>query len=108
MDFFRIFVLTKQNNIKIMAEFRIRAVKESESHRPVPPSIESGRFSEIFGKNVFNEDAMRQYLSKDAFKAVMAAIDSGTRINRDAAKQVASGMKQWAIDRGATHYSHWF
>lgn len=91
-----------------MAEFRIRAVKESESHRPVPPSIESGRFSEIFGKNVFNEDAMRQYLSKDAFKAVMAAIDSGTRINRDAAKQVASGMKQWAIDRGATHYSHWF
>lgn len=91
-----------------MAEFRIRAVKESESHRPVPPTIESGRYSEIFGKNVFNEDAMRQYLSRDAFKAVMAAINTGARINRENAKQVASGMKQWAMERGATHYSHWF
>ena len=93
---------------KVMAEFRIRAVKESESHRPVPPTIESGRYSEIFGKNVFNEDAMRQYLSRDAFKAVMAAINTGARINRENAKQVASGMKQWAMERGATHYSHWF
>ena len=82
---------------KVMAEFRIRAVKESESHRPVPPTIESGRYSEIFGKNVFNEDAMRQYLSRDAFKAVMAAINTGARINRENAKQVASGMKQWAM-----------
>ena len=91
-----------------MAEFRINAVRECESHRPVAPEIESRRYSEIFGKNVFNEDAMRQYLSKDAFKAVMAAIESGVRINRENAKQVASGMKQWAIDHGATHYSHWF
>lgn len=91
-----------------MAEFRINAVRECEKHRPVAPEIESGRYSEIFGKNVFNEDAMRQYLSKDAFKAVMAAIESGVRINRENAKQVASGMKQWAIDHGATHYSHWF
>lgn len=91
-----------------MAEFRINAVRECESHRPVAPEIESRRYSEIFGKNVFNEDAMRQYLSKDAFKAVMAAIESGARINRENAKQVASGMKQWAIDHGATHYSHWF
>ncbi|MDD4820918.1 MAG: glutamine synthetase III [Flavobacteriales bacterium] len=72
------------------------------------PTIETERHSELFGKNVFHEEAMRQYLSKDAFKAVMSAVEKGTKINRENAQQVASGMKQWAIEHGATHYTHWF
>lgn len=91
-----------------MAVFRIKAVEESEKHRPIAPAIESERHSSIFGKNVFHEEAMRQYLSKDAFKAVISAIEKGTKINRENAQQVASGMKQWAMDHGATHYTHWF
>ena len=91
-----------------MSVFRIKAVEESQKHHPVPPTIETERHSDLFGKNVFQEDAMRQYLSKDAFKAVMSAVEKGTKINREHAQQVASGMKQWAIEHGATHYTHWF
>ena len=91
-----------------MAEFRKAALEQIADRRPVAPEIESTRLSEIFGRDVFHEEAMRQYLSKEAFKAVMNAIEHGTKINRDLAQQVASGMKQWAMDRGATHYTHWF
>ena len=51
---------------------------------------------------------MQKYLSKDAFNHVMEAIDKGTPIDRKKADAVAAGMKAWATERGATHYTHWF
>ena len=91
-----------------MSVFRVEAIKECLQHTPVEPNIESSKLSSIYGKDVFHEEAMRQYLTKDALRAVMSAIEKGSKINRENAQQVASGMKQWAMERGATHYTHWF
>jgi glutamine synthetase len=68
----------------------------------------SAKISEYFGTNVFNEEAMRMFLTEDAYFAVRQAIQEGTRIDRKLADQVASGMKEWAATKGATHYTHWF
>ena len=76
-----------------MSVFRVEAIKECMQHSPVEPIIESSRLSDLFGKDVFHEEAMRQYLSKDAFRAVMNAIEKGSKINRENAQQVATGMK---------------
>ena len=62
----------------------------------------------LFGKNVFNKFAMQQYLTETAYKSVMDAIEKGTRIDRKIADQVAVSMKDWAMSKGATHYTHWF
>lgn len=90
-----------------MSTLRFYAVKESLSRTPVPVE-ESERRSEIFGRNVFNENAMRQYLTKDSFTSVMEAIEKGTKIQRHLADHISTGMKEWAITKGATHYTHWF
>ncbi|MEM9687278.1 MAG: glutamine synthetase III, partial [Bacteroidota bacterium] len=69
---------------------------------------EKEKRSELFGQNVFNETAMRQFMTKDAFNSVMNAIEYGTKIDRKIADQVAAGMKDWALSKGITHYTHWF
>ena len=69
---------------------------------------ENGKRSELFAINVFNEVAMRQLMTRDAFDAVMNAIQYGTKIDRRVADQVAAAMRDWAISKGATHYTHWF
>ncbi|MDB9783275.1 glutamine synthetase III, partial [Winogradskyella sp.] len=61
-----------------------------------------------FGQNVFNGTAMRQYLTKDSYKCVMDAMVKGTKIDRNVADHISTGMKEWAISKGATHYTHWF
>ncbi|MGM0635440.1 MAG: glutamine synthetase III [Bacteroidota bacterium] len=90
-----------------MGTLRFNAIKESLNRRPVPID-ESIRRSELFGRNVFNENAMRQYLTKDSFDSVMSAIKKGEKINRNLADHISTGMKEWAISKGATHYTHWF
>lgn len=64
--------------------------------------------SEYFGEMTFNHSAMKEYLTDESFGKVMSAIEKGTKIEREAANQVASSMKAWAIAKGATHYTHWF
>jgi len=68
----------------------------------------SMKISDYFGESVFNEDAMRRFLTEDAWYAVRQAVHQGTQISRKLADQVASGMKEWAATKGATHYTHWF
>lgn len=58
--------------------------------------------------NVFNREAMQKFLQRDAYKAVIAAIEHGAQIDRKMADQVALGMKEWANTKGATSYTHWF
>jgi glutamine synthetase len=67
-----------------------------------------GRRSEGFARCVFNENRMLQYLTRDAYDSVKNAISSGAKIDRKVADQVAESMKTWAIEMGATHYTHWF
>nr|WP_299070051.1 glutamine synthetase III [uncultured Allomuricauda sp.] len=69
---------------------------------------ETGKRSELFGKNVFNEEKMLQFLTREAFDKVKSAIFQGSKIDRKIADQVAEGMKAWALSMGATHYTHWF
>ncbi len=90
-----------------MATLRFNAIKETLKRQPVEV-IESERRSEIFGRNVFDEHAMRQYLTKDSFKSILEAIQKGTKIERGLADHISTGMKEWAISKGATHYTHWF
>tara|TARA_R110001583_G_scaffold145096_1_gene297135 strand:+ start:85634 stop:87820 length:2187 start_codon:yes stop_codon:yes gene_type:complete len=90
-----------------MARLRFQALNEASQRKPIIISENSKR-SDLFGENVFNENTMRQYLTDAAFKGVMSAIDHGTKIDRKIADQVSSSMKEWALSKGVTHYTHWF
>ncbi|HSP82712.1 MAG TPA: glutamine synthetase III, partial [Gillisia sp.] len=90
-----------------MATLRFQALKETLNRKPVKIE-ETDRRSELFGKNVFNEAVMRQFLTKEAFNSVMDANNSGLKISRVVADHISTGMKEWAITKGATHYTHWF
>ncbi|NRA92093.1 MAG: glutamine synthetase III, partial [Psychroserpens sp.] len=73
-----------------MSTLRFHALKEAFNHKPLPIN-ESDRRSELFGQNVFNEDTMRQYLTKEAFVSVSDAITHGSKIDRTIADHIASG-----------------
>ena len=90
-----------------MSKLRFQAIKET-FNRPVIDVQEPQRRSDIFGTNVFNNVAMRQFLTKDSFKSVQDAVINGSKINRAIADHISTGMKEWAIAKGATHYTHWF
>ncbi len=90
-----------------MSTLRFHALKESLGREP-EAITESQKRSELFGVNVFNESTMRQSLTKDAFKSVKAAVEKGAKIDRGIADQIAAAMKDWAISKGTTHYTHWF
>ena len=86
---------------------RFNALNSVQNKKPLQVA-ENGKRSELFAINVFNEVAMRQLMTRDAFDAVMNAIEYGTKIDRRVADQVAASMRDWAISKGATHYTHWF
>jgi glutamine synthetase len=101
----------KQNKfiiITIMAKFRQRALDEVLNREPLPFVREDNLVSNYYGRLVFDNEKMKKYLSAEAFGAVMDAIDKGTTIDRKMADQIAQGMKSWALENGATHYTHWF
>ncbi len=90
-----------------MSTFRLQAIKEATTRKAVKFE-ESDRKSNIFGANVFNDKAMRQFLTADAHKGVKDAVQHGTKIDRKLAEYIAMGMKEWALSKGVTHYTHWF
>ena len=71
-------------------------------------ATETEKISEYYGINVFNDEAMQQYLPEEAYIAVKATIQSGANLSRDVADVVATAMQKWAMEHGATHYAHWF
>jgi glutamine synthetase len=92
-----------------MSNFRFKAIEISLTRSYEKKPLSNGRkVSEYFGEMTFGISVMREYLSKEAFKGVMNAMESGEKIDRRVADQVASSMKTWAISKGATHYTHWF
>jgi glutamine synthetase len=90
-----------------MATFRFQALKEAANRKSIHFE-EFDKKSVIFGSNVFNDKAMRQFLTSDAYKAVKDAILHGSKIERKLADYIAMGMKEWALSKGVTHYTHWF
>jgi len=91
-----------------MSTLRFKAVEEASKRVPVEISVPDQLPSEYFGKYVFNRTQMSKYLSKETMDTVLDAIDQGITLQREIADHVAAGMKMWAIEMGATHYTHWF
>lgn len=91
-----------------MSTLRFKAVEEASKRTPVLVSIPTELPSEIYGKYIFDRKQMAKYLSKETMKTVLRAIDKGITLDRYIADYVAAGMKMWAIEMGATHYTHWF
>ncbi|MBN2237225.1 MAG: glutamine synthetase III [Bacteroidales bacterium] len=91
-----------------MENLRFRALADTFNRRRVDYKMPDKKPSEYFGEMTFNHSVMREYLTDESYRKVMSAIEKGTRIDREAADQVAASMKAWSISKGATHYTHWF
>ena len=91
-----------------MATFRQRALDEAAAHQTGRYYFENGPVSEYFGKNVLDLDKMRSYMSQQAYEAVLASVKFGAKLDRSLADEIAEGMKIWAMEMGATHYTHLF
>ena len=90
-----------------MANQRMQAYYDVLHRTPKPIGFD-GKISEIFGESVFHMGVMQEYLPSEAYKSMKRVVQDGTQLDRKMADQVASAMKDWAITKGATHYTHWF
>ena len=91
-----------------MSKLRFRVVETAFKKQAVEVPTPDERPSGYFGQNVFNRAKMFKYLTKKAYGRITDCIDNGTPLDRETADAVAVGMKKWAIEMGATHYTHWF
>ena len=83
-------------------------MNEAASHHAERFFVEDGPVSRYFGQNVLDLNKMRSYMSKQAYEAVLAAVKFGAKLDRSVSNEIASGMKAWAMEMGATHYTHLF
>ena len=90
-----------------MSTLRFDAIKASMNRNPIKVDENSKR-SSIFGTNVFGLTVMQSYLPKSTFTKLLTAIEKNQTISREIADQIAAAMKDWAISKGVTHYTHWF
>ncbi len=91
-----------------MTNGRLDAVEIACRKEPLVVEPPSKATSDYFGCKVFNRSAMRKYLSSDTRRMVYESIEQGVTLDKSVAEYVAAGMKQWAMEMGATHYTHWF
>ena len=91
-----------------MELLRFKMVDAALNHRAVEVEAPEGRPSDYFGEKVFGHKAMRKYLTKSTYEALMQTIENGTPFSREVADSIAAGMRQWAMENGADHYTHWF
>lgn len=91
-----------------MSEMRFFALKELSNRKPLEVTPPSNKISDYYGMNVFDRKKMQEYLPKEAYNAVVDAVERGTPISREMADLIANGMKSWAKSLNVTHYTHWF
>ena len=87
---------------------RFKMVEAALNHTAVEVEAPSTRPSDYFGVKVFSRNVMRKYLDKPTYEALLNTMDNGTPLSLELADSVAAGMRQWALDNGADHYTHWF
>ena len=87
---------------------RFKMVEAALNHTAVEVEAPSTRPSDYFGVKVFGRNVMRKYLDKPTYDALLNTMDNGTPLSLELADSVAAGMRQWALDNGADHYTHWF
>ena len=91
-----------------MSKLRFRVVESAFEKKAAELAAPAERPSEYFGELVFNREKMFRYLPRKAYEKLADSIDNGTPLDRETANAVAAGMKKWAMEKGATHYTHWF
>ena len=91
-----------------MSNIRFEALKSAWSHEPVEVKAPTNRASVIFAQNVFTREKMKEYIASNVLEQLFDLMDNEKTLSRDIANSVAIGMKKWAMEQGATHYTHWF
>ncbi|MDY6427646.1 MAG: glutamine synthetase III, partial [Bacteroidales bacterium] len=91
-----------------MSTLRFQVVSEAFKKKALAVTAPGACTSEYYGRYVFGKDQMSKYLSKETLKVIQDVIDGGKALDREIANHVAAGMKMWAMEMGATHYTHWF
>ena len=91
-----------------MSLLRFKMVEAAINHKAVEVKAPEGSPSEYFGTKVFGREAMRRYLNKTVYAQLLDTMQRGTPLTLEVADGVAAGMRQWALDHGADHYTHWF
>ena len=91
-----------------MSNKRLIALENFISRKKVEVEKTDGKISDYFGQNVFDDKAMQTYLSSDAYNQLVEHIAQDKKVSQELANQLAFGMKRWAMERGASHYTHWF
>ena len=91
-----------------MAYLRFNALETAQNRQPLPVAAPTERLTDYYGIHTFSKEIMRILLSPEAYLRIAEAIDTGGRIDRDIADEVANALKSWAVSKGATHYTHWF
>ena len=91
-----------------METLRFQVVGKAFKKKPLDVKTPKERPADYFGCKVFNREKMYKYLPKDVYQTMMDVMDNGARLDRTVADAVAQGMKQWAVENGVTHYTHWF
>ena len=91
-----------------MSSLRFKVVEEASNRKAVPVKLPEARATEYYGCKVFNRKKMFEYLPRETYEALVSAIENKEPLPREFADSVAEGMKRWAIDNGARHYTHWF
>lgn len=87
---------------------RFKAIEQIQKRVRRAPISNIPRPSEIYAENVFNQKAMKQYMSNDIFTTLVSCMQNGEFLDRNIANSVANAVKSWALDKGATHFTHWF
>ncbi|MDE6007256.1 MAG: glutamine synthetase III [Muribaculaceae bacterium] len=91
-----------------MSDLRFKSVEEASARKAVKVDLPKERVDAYYGKQVFNRQRMFEYLPKDTYESLVDAIDNRKPLSRQLADSVAEGMKRWALENGARHYTHWF
>lgn len=86
----------------------LQNLSQTRDDRRFVSNVKDKALSKMYGQYVFGEEAIKKYIMRDAYESLMNSIETGQRIDEKTADFVAVGMKNWAMDQGATHYTHWF
>ena len=91
-----------------MSNIRFEALKTAFEHKPAVVEVPEGKVKDYFAQDVFTREKMKEYIAQDVLDQLFDDVDNGRTIHRDIAGVVAIGIRKWAMDHGATHFTHWF
>lgn len=106
--FLNLIGLKTKNNVKSMSNIRFEALKTAFEHKPTAVEMPEGKVKDYFAQDVFTREKMKEYIAQEVLDRLFDDVDNGRTIHRDIANVVAIGIRKWAMDHGATHFTHWF